>query len=138
MRAAHLIKYYPGGKLTNVTSNIQLLAAWVSTYTLTVNPNGGIYNSTSANSTFSGTAGATKVLGSPSSNASYTISYNANGVSGATYTGSPTAVARSFSSWTKSGSGTLSSGTYTYGSGNGTVTANYNTTSDYLLGIKDF
>ena len=106
-------------------------ANWIiNSYTLTVNPNGGTFGGSTTNTTYTQNYNTTKVLGNPTANASYTISYNANSQS-ATYTATPTSVARSFSSWTvTSGSGSLSSGTYTYGAGNGTVTANYNTTSN--------
>ena len=115
---------------TTYNANTTWYAKWtISSYTLTVNPNGGTYDGSTSNKTYTQNYNTTKVLGSPSANAAYTITYDANS-QGATYTGSPTSVARLFSSWTiTSGSGSLSSGTYTYGAGNGTVTANYNTTS---------
>lgn len=77
-------------------------ASWSKTkYTLTINPNNGVYN------------GST-------SNTSVTQEYQS------TYTvGTPTRSYYNFSSWSKSGSGTLSGSTFTFGAGNATLTANW-------------
>ena len=95
-------------------------------HTLTVKPNGGKWNSTSSDSTFTQVNGTTKSIGNPSKNAYYTVSYNGNGGS----TPSATKAYRLFSSWSLSGGGTISNGTYTFGTQNGTLTANYNSTSN--------
>ncbi len=108
----------PGDKTYTVTVNMY--------HTLTVKPNGGEWNSTSSDSTFTQVNGTTKSIGNPSKNAYYTVSYNGNGGS----TPSATTAYRSFSSWSLSGGGTFSNGTYTFGTQNGTLTANYNSTSN--------
>ena len=96
--------------------------------TLTVNPNGGTWNGSTSTQTFTQNQGSTKTISNPTAGPTYTITYNANG-QGAAYSGTPTSVQRSFSSWSVSG-GSLSGTTYTFGSTAGTLTANYNTTSN--------
>ena len=119
--------YNSGATGYTTTGNIILYAiATANSYTLTVNPNGGVYNSTTSNSTFTQNYRTTKSIGNPTTNAYYTISYNGNGGS----TPSSTKAYRPFSSWSLSGGGTFSNGTYTFGTQNGTLTANYNSTSN--------
>ena len=110
---------------TTVTANF---TRNTNSYVLTVNPNGGKYDGSTGNKTYTQNYGTTKSIGNPSENATYSITYNANSQN-ASYTGSPTTVARPFTSWSLSGTGSFSNGIYTYGAGNGTLTANYNTTS---------
>lgn len=82
--------------------NVTLYAQWsVKSYTLTINPNGGTWNSTTSNST------VTKAYGS-----TYTVA-------------NPTRSGYRFTGWTKSGSGSISGTTFTYGAGNCTLTANW-------------
>ncbi|MBQ3270978.1 hypothetical protein IJH10_00005, partial [Candidatus Saccharibacteria bacterium] len=97
--------------------------------TLTVNPNGGTWSGSTSTQNFTQNEGTTKTIANPTTGPSYTISYNANG-QGAAYSGSPTSVQRPFTSWSKSGGGSISGTTYTFGSTNGALTANYNTTSN--------
>ncbi|MBS6252989.1 MAG: GBS Bsp-like repeat-containing protein, partial [Clostridium sp.] len=61
----------------------------------------------------------------PTAPAGYKVTFNGNGGS------TPSAITstKSFTSWTKGGSGTLSGTTYTFGAGNGTLTANYTNNS---------
>lgn len=112
------------------TSNITLYAQWtaVPTYKLTVNPNGGKWNNTTSNSTFTATEGTTKTINNPTAPSGYTVSFDSNGGSSANSITST----RTFSSWIKSGSGTLSGTTFTYGSGDTTLTANYTNSSIIL------
>jgi len=120
---------YNGGTSRTITGNTTYYAmCTVNSYKLTVKPNGGTWNSSTSDQEFTQNYGTTKTIANPSAGPTYTITYNANS-QGATYTASPTSVQRPFTSWTKSGSGTLSGTTYTYGAGPGTLTANYNTTS---------
>ena len=101
-------------------------------HTLTVKPNGGVWNGTTNSSTFTQVNGTKKSIGNPSTNAYYTISYNGNGGS----TPSSTKAYRSFSSWSLSGGsgkGSFSNGVYTFGTENGTLTANYDTTGKATL-----
>ncbi|MBQ6127710.1 hypothetical protein IJI69_03405, partial [Candidatus Saccharibacteria bacterium] len=99
--------------------------------TLTVNPNGGTWNGSTSSQTFTQNEGTTKTIADPTATPTYTITYNGNS-QGAAYTGSPTSVARSFTGWTKGGSGTWNSSSkvFTFGSADGTLTANYNGTSN--------
>lgn len=81
-------------------------------YTLTINPNGGTWNSTTSNSTAKQNYGTTKTIANPTR-------------SGYRFTG-----------WSKSGSGSLSGTTFTYGAGNCTLTANW--VAVYKLDVNVF
>ncbi len=62
------------------TSNIALYAQWeAGKYTLTVNPNGGIWNGTTGISTFSQDFGTTKTIANPTVPAGYKVTFNGNG-----------------------------------------------------------
>ncbi len=117
------------GSYYSPTSNTTLYAHWSSnastSYTLTVNPNGGIWNGTTSSSSFSASSGSTKIISNPTPPSGYTVSFNANGGSSV----SSKTASRSFDYWYKSGSGSLSGTTFTYGSGNTTLTARYTTNS---------
>ena len=121
---------YAGGSSRTITANTTYYAVCtINQYTLTVAPNGGTWNSSTSNQTFKQNYASTKTIANPTAGPTYTISYNANS-QGATYTASPTSVQRPFTSWTRSGSGSISGTTYTYGPGDGTLTATYNSTSN--------
>lgn len=105
---------------------ITIYAIWeLNSYSLTVNPNGGTWNSTTENSVFTQNYGTTKTIANPTAPTGYKVTFNGNGGS------TPSAITstKSFTSWTKGGSGTLSGTTYTFGAGNGTLTANYTNNS---------
>ncbi len=105
---------------------ITIYAIWeLNSYSLTVNPNGGTWNSTTENSVFTQNYGTTKTIANPTAPTGYKVTFNGNGGS------TPSAITstKSFSGWTNSGSGTLSGTTYTFGAGNGTLTANYKNNS---------
>ncbi len=105
---------------------ITIYAIWeLNSYSLTVNPNGGTWNSTTENSVFTQNYGTTKTIANPTAPTGYKVTFNGNGGS------TPSAITstKSFSGWTNSGSGTLSGTTYTFGAGNGTLTANYTNNS---------
>ena len=115
-----------GGATYTPTGAKILYAHWtINQYTLTVNPNGGIWNGTTASSTFTQNYASTKAIANPTAPAGYKVTFNGNGGS------TPSAIisTKSFSGWTNSGSGTLSGTTYTFGAGNGTLTANYKNNS---------
>ena len=115
-----------GGTTYTPTSAKTLYAHWtINQYTLTVNPKGGTWNNTTANSTFTQNYGTTKAIANPTAPAGYKITFNGNGGS----TPAAQTSTKSFTSWTKGGSGTLSGTTYTFGAGNGTLTANYKNNS---------
>ena len=108
------------------TSNMALYAQWtLSQYTLTVNPNGGTWNGTTGNSTFTQAYGSTKAIANPSAPAGYTVSFNGNGGN----TPSAQTSTKTFTGWTNSGAGNLNGTTYTFGAGDGTLTANYRNNS---------
>ena len=116
------------GKPLNWSYNksITLYAQWrINQYTLTVNPNGGTWNGTTGNSTFTQNYGSTKSIANPTAPAGYTVTFDGNGGS----TPAAQNSTKSFTSWSNSGSGTLSGTTYTFGAGNGTLTANYKNNS---------
>ena len=93
--------------VTDLTSTnngvVDLYAVWtINQYTLTINPDGGLYNGSSSNSTVK-----------QNYNTTYTLS-------------TPTKTGYTFKSWSKaSGGGSLSGSTYTFGSSDGTVKASW-------------
>ena len=114
-----------GGSSYTPTSNITLYAKWnINSYTLTINPNGGKWNSTTNNSSVTGNYNSTKKISNPTP-PSYTIKFNSNGGTSA----SSKTSTKSFQSWTLTGSGSLTSGTYKFGADNGTLKANYKDSS---------
>ena len=84
---------------TTVTANFTRTA---NDYTLTVNPNGGTWGGKTTNSTVTQKYNTTKSLGNATPPAGYAVTFNGNG--GTSTQGSITST-KSFSSWTKSGSG---------------------------------
>ena len=109
---------------SNITGNITLYGHWeINEYTLTVNPNGGRWNNTTATSSFTQNYGTTKEIANPTA-PSYTITFNAN-LSGANLNKTTATYTKAFDRWNLSGSGSLSGTTYTFGAGNGTLTAQY-------------
>ena len=140
--------YQPGGTITvlgdiDYTGSATLVAQWtIVSSTLTVDPNGGTWSGSTSTQTFPGDYGSTKVIGTPSANATYTISYNDNSQS-ATYSPNPpapTSVSRPFTGWTltatgggsPSGSFDTTTNTYTYNIASDALTAGYNTTSNTI------
>jgi len=92
-----------GGAKYTPTSNITLYAKWtINSYTLTVNPNGGAWGGKTTNSTVTQNYNTTKNLGVPTPPAGYTVTYNNNG---GTSTQQNSTSTKSFSGWTKTGSG---------------------------------
>ena len=96
---------------------------------LGVDPNGGTWNGSTSGQTFTQAPESTQSISNPSTNASYTISYDM-GSTGITPPTSPTSASRSFTGWALSGAGSFAGATYEYGTGNGLLTAQYNSTSD--------
>ena len=122
--------YTNGQSVKNLTSTnggtVTLYAKWqINQYTLTVKPNNGTWNNTTSNSTFTQNYNSTKTIANPTAPSGYKVTFNGNGGS------TPSAITstKSFTSWSKSGSGTLSGTTFTFGAGNTTLTANYNNDS---------
>lgn len=91
-----------GVKVTATDANkIYLGSSTVGSNALTVNPNGGTFNGSSAKSTVAGPSGTTTTLSSP------------------------TRTGYKFAGWALSGAGSMSGTTYTYGAGDGTLTAQW-------------
>ena len=96
-----------GGSLSGTTytygaSDGTLTAQWtINKYTLTINPNGGTWNSTTSNSTASQNYNTTKTIANPT-RADYT-----------------------FTGWTLTGAGSMSGTTFTFGAGDATLTAQW-------------
>ena len=114
-----------GTKVSNTytpAGNVTLYAHWTNVnYTLTINPNGGIWNNTTSNSTKTGTTNSKLSIANPTPKG-YTVSFNSNGGNNVNSITSQ----RTFKNWSLSGPGSMSGTTYTFGSGNATLTANYN------------
>ena len=106
------------------TSTTTLFAQWNDIqYTLTIDPNGGKWNGSTANQTVIGTYNSTTEISNPTAPNGYTVTLNDNGnITNAVQT-------QDFNGWTNSGTGRISGTTYTYGAGDGTLTANYTANS---------
>ena len=103
-----------------ITEDKTLKAHWQgATYTLTVNPNGGTWNGSSAQQTVTGTYNATKTIANPTAPSGYTVTLNNDG------TTTQITQTKTFTGWTSSGKGSISDTTYTFGDGDGTITAQY-------------
>ena len=106
------------------TSTTTLFAQWNDIqYTLTIDPNGGKWNGSTANQTVIGTYNSTTEISNPTAPNGYTVTLNDNGnITNVVQT-------QDFNGWTNSGTGRISGTTYTYGAGDGTLTANYTANS---------
>ena len=117
-------------------ATVTLYAQWkVNSYNLTINPNGGTWNNTTSNSTVPGNYGTTKKIANPTAPAGYKVTFNGNGGS----TPAEQTSTKSFSGWTKSGSGSyvasvakpsVSGMTITEGTENGEKYYRYNYTAN--------
>ena len=115
---------YPAGSTYNKNEDLTLYAQWeINQATLTVNPNGGTWNGSSSNQTFTQGYGTTKTIPNPTKSPNgYIVKFNSNG--GTTDTLQTTST-KSFKNWTLTGGGRLSGTTYTFADKTGTLTANY-------------
>ena len=113
------------GTITGATKVTANLNRTVNQYTLTLNPNGGTYNNKTTSTTVTQNYDTVKNVGSPTPPASCTITYNGNG---GTASKSVDTSNKSFSGWTKSGTGEYI-GTSTPSYGGFTRTAKYDTTN---------
>lgn len=117
---------YEPGKSYEIAENKILYAVYVSNKgTVTINPNGGKWRDNTSTYQINGTKDQKVTLDNPTPPAGYTVTFNGNGGS------EPDAKTstKSFTSWSKSGSGTLNGTTFTFGAGNTTLTANYRNNS---------
>ncbi len=117
---------YTPGREYAINSNLDLYAQWEETNgTLTVNPNGGVWDGKSTTQTITGKVGTTKTIDNPDPTKTpngHVIQFNANG--GETETLSITQTT-TFDRWELTGLGEFQGNTYTYGKGAGTLTAQY-------------
>ena len=106
------------------TTDITLKAKWTAIKsTLTVNPNGGIWDGSSSAQTFTQDYNATKTINNPSKNIDgCRVTFDGNGGTAQTVAITQTTT---FTGWTLSGKGNFGGTTYTFGDGSGTLTANY-------------
>ena len=120
-----------GGQSYTPTANITLYAEWdPNTYTLTVNPNGGTWNGTTANSEISKEITKTTSIANPTPPTGYKVTFAGDIQNAPTSLTAP----KTFSKWTLSGAGSLSGTTYTFGAGDGILTANYTNGSITQIG----
>ena len=98
-----------------------MFAQWNETeYTLTINPNGGVWNGSASNQTVIGTYNSTRTIANPTAPNGYTVTLNDNGRTNSIVQ------TKTFSRWINSGSGNIRDNTtYTFGNGDGTLTAEY-------------
>ena len=103
------------------TESTTLFAQWNETeYTLTINPNGGVWNGSASNQTVIGTYNSTRTIANPTAPNGYTVTLNDNGRTNSIVQ------TKTFSRWINSGSGNIRDNTtYTFGNGDGTLTAEY-------------
>ena len=126
---ATTVTYQPN-TLYSFSESTILYAVWdANSYTLTINPNGGTYNGKTENTTVTQDYGTIYTVANPTPPSGYKVTFNGN--NGTPETSSLTST-KSFSSWSKSGSGSLSGTTYTFGAGSGTLTASYKNDSIML------
>ena len=94
---------FAGDLCYDIYKDATLYAKWTPTnYTLTVNPNGGTYNSTTSSSTFTQAYDTVKQVGEATPPSSVTVTFNGNGGT----SGSANATSsKSFTGWTLSGTG---------------------------------
>lgn len=86
----------------NYAGNVTLYAQWTTnSYKLTIDPNGGTWNGSTSNQTFTQKYGTTKTISNPTR-----VGYN-------------------FAGWKLNGYGSFSNQTYTYGAGNGELVAQW-------------
>ena len=108
----------------NVIVNTTLTAKWeIIKSTLTVNPNGGIWEGETTEQTYTQDYGTTQEINNPSQEPKgYTVTFNAE--EGSTEE-AEIIQTTTFKDWTLTNGGKFEEGTYTYGETEGTLTANY-------------
>ena len=115
---------YEAGSTYTIDADLELYAQWqIITTTLTVNPNGGVWESSSVAQTFTQGYGTTKLINDPSTAPNgYMVKFNANGGQADFL---QTTQTTTFDKWTLIGGGTLDGKTYTFSDTTATLTANY-------------
>ena len=122
---------YESGKTYSFNNSCTLYAVWEEdnssgednkTYTLTINPNGGMWNNSNQNSQIEGEQGTNVDIQNPIPPKGSIVTFDGNG--GTAEKISATSE-KTFDNWTLSGAGSLNGTTYTFGDGLATITANY-------------
>lgn len=115
---------YAAGSTYTTDEDLELYAQWqIITTTLTINPNGGVWEGSSATQTFTQGYGTTKAISDPTTAPNgYMVKFNANGGQADFLQATQTTT---FNEWILTGGGKLDRTTYTFGDTTATLTANY-------------
>ncbi|MCI8641849.1 MAG: InlB B-repeat-containing protein, partial [Clostridia bacterium] len=115
---------YVAESLYRTDENLELFAKWTPIRTtLTVNPNGGVWETFSTAQDYVGEYNTTKQISNPTSGPKgYLINFDPNGGETEDLIKEQTTT---FDRWTLTGGGTLNGNTFTYGTESGTLTATY-------------
>ena len=114
---------YAAGSKYTTDAELELYAKWtIKTPKLTVNPNGGVWNSSSTSQESKQNYNTTKEIPNPTTAAAgYTVRFDGNGGSAPAQQVQTT----TFKNWTLTGGGSFQGTTYTFGETDGTLKANY-------------
>lgn len=115
---------YAAGSTYTTDKDLELYAQWqIITTTLTINPNGGVWEGSSAPQTFTQGYGTTKAISDPTTAPNgYMVKFNANGGQADFLQATQTTT---FNKWILTGGGKLDTTTYTFSDTTATLTANY-------------
>ncbi len=122
-------------KDTVVNDNLKLTAEWeIKKYTLTVKPNGGVWNNQTENKTIEQEYMSTTTIDNPTKGSTYKITFNSNNTN-ATISKNIVEAERPFSNWklTKDVNDVttkLENNKFTFGTSNATIEANYGVNSN--------
>ena len=114
---------YAANATYSTDAELNLYAQWqIKSATLTVNPNGGIWEGRTTTQTYTQNYQTTKAIRNPTSGPNgYIVRFNSNGGN----TINQIIQTQSFSNWNLTGGGQLNGTTYTFGDTAGTLTAQY-------------
>ena len=122
-------------KDTIVNDNLKLTAEWeIKKYTLTVKPNGGVWNNQTENKTIEQEYMSTTIIDNPTKGSTYKITFDSNNTN-ATISKNIVEAERPFSNWklTKDINDVttkLENNKFTFGTSNATIEANYGVNSN--------
>ena len=120
---------YRQGETHSFSDSCTLYAVWeedtssdIDTYTLTVMPNGGMWNNSTENAKINGEQGTVVDISDPIPPEGITVEFDGN--EGIAQEGTKTSE-KVFDKWTLNGPGSLSGTKFTFGEGSATLLANY-------------
>lgn len=122
-------------KDTIVNDNLKLTAEWeIKKYTLTVKPNGGVWNNQTENKTIEQEYMSTTTIDNPTKGSTYKITFNSNNTN-ATISKNIVEAERPFSNWklikdVNDVTTKLENNKFTFGTSNATIEANYGVNSN--------